>query len=196
MSIDISLFIEVDSGKKFSKLMWKPFTKDDNINLLSDGEFFIEQDYGFFAAISDVLVDTYAKKPLIKSKGLPKVISGDLFKNLFLLVLNEDEEPWNGIECISAQKAKKYVDKGMSYYKGSKEYIDGKLQLSHKRNIFNHEYYSCSWLYLEELLKSLKHHDIDIEELGPTVQVIINIMNDWESKFGKDSIRCIFCFTG
>ncbi len=190
MSIDIELFLEIDRMDRSSKLFKKPFTNVNKINLLAEGSFLIRTDYSFFSAISDVLIETGSQKPLIQSRGLPKYISKELMRNLSLLIIKDDEALWNGIECISQKEAEKNIEKNKTFY------MDDKIGMKTKNNVFNYEYYSSSWLYLDELLDAIKHHEIKKEELGDTVQIVISIMKNWEKMNGNNSIRCVFCFSG
>lgn len=191
MGCDISIYIELDTCTDSTK---SPFS--GNATSIGEGEVLsIDRDYALFAAIANVR-NNGSIQCHVEPRGIPNNLSCELIPQFYQPIKEELGAipsnfwySWKESEAVWRKEAKKLVAKGVASYNQEIEDCFKPKQL-----ISNTYAHTFSWLYLDEILKSIKINNLEIRD--ENLLLVLDLMKAIEKRKGERRTRMLFYFYG
>ena len=198
MGTDIHLFVEYDKGSE------SPFSGKGDIFCLNSGEVFLQHDYRLFDALAGgrnySLTNPKSRPPLISPRGLPPLVSPQIYYRFYHIV---DDTTYPDLQfdqlsrwiiplpLVPESVAKEWIEKGWSVLAPPENHQFARPK---RQRISDPSWHSTSWLTLDEICLSLRHHDIVEGDLQPDMTACLAAMRSIEEIIGVGRTRIIFWF--
>jgi hypothetical protein len=206
MGTDIHAFIEYDATPD-NLIPFRPASNGSmQITPFACGEIRVLRDYDLFDALAygrsgrvrDGRED--GKRPLIFPRGIPPGVTQAISQRYYHVV--EDPEystdrydprnRWIGtLPPVAREKALEWVAQGFAQWAPTERNARGELAWD---RISNPNWHTASWLNLQEILMALEHFGIDVTRTSFEFQLVLQVMNLLETKYGPGRTRMVFWF--
>lgn len=198
MGTRIHIFIEYDRNQ-----VAIPFSAAGDVVSFSLAELFLANDYALFDALAggrNHVLGVMNKAPLFPPRGLPPYLSQQVYYRYYH-VIDDPEYPDLPYDQLSSWVlplppvthaiATEWMEQGAKLAPIENHF----LGRPRRRRIANPNWHCPSWLSVQEIELSLRHHSISEEELQSDMAAVLATMRSIEVRLGVSRTRIVFWFS-